>query len=504
MRHSLKITPRNLYLWLISGLGVLLVAWGLFLLPTYDLPLVFALLVLLAIAAQITATSLIGGNVTVEVGTAVSIATISLYGPIPATIVAAAGVTTVTLINLRQNWKGWHGAAERIGFNIGMSATAIYLAGLAFQFIHALFSATPIIGVMLAWLITAIINDQVNLWLLIGLLHLQSGLNPLDIWKQHRWAIPINVLVISVGGGVLAFAVQEFNIIGIGIFFLPIILSSYAFRLYVNQTKQQMEHLEDLIAERTSDLARVNQELAQANSGLAALSKEKDAFLAVLTHDMRTPLTSIKGYASILRDRELEREQQVNISKIILRGQDTLLEIVNNILEIEKLQSGTPMLLERSEVDLALLTQVVAETLLAPAREKQIVLSYDETLAPDPILVDGDRQKLKRVITNLISNAVKYTPDGGNVWVKTWLNGRYAYVEVKDNGYGIPTDELPHIFDRYSRVKGHRSLAVGTGLGLAIVKSLVEAHDGEILVESEVDVGSVFTLKLPVKAAVEP
>ncbi|MCB8965302.1 MAG: HAMP domain-containing histidine kinase [Ardenticatenaceae bacterium] len=87
--------------------------------------------------------------------------------------------------------------------------------------------------------------------------------------------------------------------------------------------------------------------------------------------------------------------------------------------------------------------------------------------------------------------------------VKTWINGRYAYLEVKDNGYGIPADELPHIFDRYSRVKGHRSLAVGTGLAWPLSKSLVEAHDGDIDVISEVDVGSTFTLKLPVKAAAE-
>ena len=203
MPNQLKMTPRNFYLWLVSGLGVFLVVRGVFLLPTYDMPLVFALLVLLAIAAQITATSLIGGNVTVEVGTAVSMATISLYGPVAATIVAAAGVTAITIINLRQSWKGWLGAAERIGFNIGMSATAIYLAGLIYHAVLAIFDNNLIIGTMLAWLAAAVVNDQVQLWLRIGLLHLQSGVKPLDIWRQHRWAIPINVLVISVGGGVL-------------------------------------------------------------------------------------------------------------------------------------------------------------------------------------------------------------------------------------------------------------------------------------------------------------
>lgn len=214
---------------------------------------------------------------------------------------------------------------------------------------------------------------------------------------------------------------------------------------------------------------------------------------------MRTPLTSIKGYASILRDRELARDQQTHIAKIILRSEENLLEIVNNILEIEKMQSGAPILLERSSFDLALLAQTVAETISAQAMEKSITLNFEEV--PSPIVVEADMNKIKRVITNLISNAVKYTPDGGNVWVVTGVDGRYAVVSVKDNGYGIPEDELPFIFDRYSRVKGHRSLAVGTGLGLAVVKSLVEAHGGNILVESEVDVGSTFSVNLPIKPA---
>lgn len=492
-------TARNIYLWLISAIGIVLVVGGIALLPGTDSLLIFALLFVLSVAAQATSTLMVGGDVIVEVGTAVSMATVSLYGPIAASVVAAAGVTTVTLINLQRNWKGWQGAAERIGFNIGMSAMSIFLTGLTFEAFASTFPPNSFFAIALAWIIASVVNDQINLWLLIGLLHFQSGIKPLDIWRQHKWAIPINVMVMSVGGGILAFAVQEFDIIGIGIFFLPIALSAYSFRLYVNQAKKQMDNLEALVHERTSDLERANQDLEQANEGLAALSKEKDAFLAVLTHDMRTPLTSIKGYASILRDRELEREQQTHIAKIILRSEENLLEIVNNILEIEKMQSGIPILLERSSFDLALLAQTVAETISALAMEKNITLNFEQV--PSPIVIEADMNKIKRVITNLISNAVKYTQDGGNIWVTTAVDGRYAVISVKDNGYGIPEDELPFIFDRYSRVKGHRSLAVGTGLGLAVVKNLVEAHDGKIFVKSEVDVGSTFSVSLPIKPA---
>ncbi len=496
-RKRNRLVVRNVYLWLISLVGITLVVWGLFLLLEFESPLIFLLLFLLAIAAQATSTLLVGGDVIVEVGTAVSMAAVALYGPQAASVIAAAGVTTVTLLNLQANWKGWRGAVERIGFNIGMSTIAIFLAGLVFQLVSSLLVFNEFAALVLAWILASIINDQTNLWLLIGLLHLQTGVKPFEIWQQHKWAIPINVVVMSVGGGVLAFAIDQFDIIGIGIFFLPIALSAYSFRLYVNQTKKQMINLEELVAERTSDLEKANYELAQVNENLAALGKEKDAFLAVLTHDMRTPLTSIKGYASILRDRELDHGHQTHIAKIILRSEEALLEIVNNILEIEKMQSGTPILLERSNFDLAFLGKTVAETIQAQAMEKNITLHYEEI--PSPIVIEADMKKTERVVTNLVSNAVKYTPEGGDVWISTRVNGRYAQLSIKDNGYGIPPDELPFIFDRYSRVKGHRSLAVGTGLGLAVVKSLVEAHGGDITVESEEDVGSIFTVHLPVK-----
>ncbi|GAB4269013.1 MAG: hypothetical protein Kow0080_12270 [Candidatus Promineifilaceae bacterium] len=250
-----------------------------------------------------------------------------------------------------------------------------------------------------------------------------------------------------------------------------------------------MEQLEDLVAERTRNLEEANKELAE-------LSKEKDQFLAVLTHDMRTPLTSIKGYASILRDREMSREQQVHVAKVVLKSQETLLEIVNNILEIEKLQSGVPILLEVSEFDVALLAQTIAEALEPQAVEKKITLHYDKV--PSPIVINADEQKIERVLTNLISNAIKYTPEGGEVFVDTAVDGRYALITIRDTGYGIPEDELPFIFERYTRVKKHQTVAIGTGLGLAIVKSLVEAHNGEITVKSKEDEGSTFTVKIPI------
>ena len=492
-----RLTWRNAYLALVSLTGLALVVWGISKIPTYDDLLIFFLLLLLAIASQITATSLVDSSVTVEVSSAVSMSVVALYGTSGGVIVVAFAMVALSLISMRENWPGWRGALERIGFNMGMSAIAIFIAGTIFHAMADPFAASYILIAFIPWVIAAIIYDQLNLWILIVLLHLQMGAKPLDIWKEHRWVIPMNVLVMSAGGGILALAVQQFGILGIAIFFLPIVLSAYSFRLYVNRAKKQLEQLEELVELRTADLAWANENLAGANEELEGLSKEKDAFLAVLTHDMRTPLTSIKGYGSILRDRELDRTQQEHIAKVILRSQDTLLDIVNNLLEIGKMQSGMPVLLERSSFDLALVVKGAVESLETLAMEKRITLHFDPV--PSPVEVTADDKKIQRVVTNLISNAIKYTPDEGEVFIETAVNGKYAVIDIRDTGYGIPADELPFIFDRYSRVKKHQSIAIGTGLGLAIVKSLVEAHNGEISVTSEENIGSTFTVKLPIQ-----
>lgn len=484
------VTLRNLYLMAVTVAGLALMGWGAAMMPTFlSLPL-FLLLLLLAVAAQVTSTSLIGEDVTVEVSTAVSMAVVALYGPVPASFVAGLAATVVILNTLRRNWPGWLRAIERLGFNLGMVTISMVIAGFFFEGAQNFLGANSIPGLILPWFIAAIINDQMNLWLLIGILHLQSQARPVDIWHQHKWAIPINVLVMSLGGGVLSFAVRQFDIIGIGIFFLPIVLSAYAFRIYVNQARRQMEHLEELVAERTNDLKQVNKELAE-------LHKTKDAFLAVLTHDMRAPLSSIKAYSGVLSQGNLSKEQQIRLANIFARNQDSLLEIVDNILEIEQLQSGMPIELNYSEFDIAYLTVLVSENVSAQAGEKSIIVQYD----PDPpeLMIMADREKVKRVMTNLVSNAVKYTAENGTISVSCIVENGCALFSVTDTGYGIPTHELPHIFDRFRRLDGHRHMAVGTGLGLSIVKSLVEAHGGTIGVSSEEGMGSTFVVSLPLQ-----
>lgn len=479
---------RNLYLITISILGVGLLVWGLAELPNHEQPLNLILLIILAAAAQSTATFAATG-IHFSVGSALSLATVPLYGPFAAVIVVASSELCLWYISIRSDHPGFTQAISRLGFNVGMNGLSIFVAGSIFMAITNWLGPDTFIGQTLPWLIAAIVGDQLNIWLLIGIIYLTHGIPPLDAWHENRWAMPINVIVMAVGGSLLALAVQQFDYLGLAIFFLPILLSAYSFRLFVSRTQDQMGKLEELVDLRTQDLT-------DANKRLADLHKEKDAFLAVLTHDMRTPLTSILGYTSLLRDRPaLTDDERAHISRVILRNGKSLLEIVNNILEIEQLESGTPIILERENFDLTRLIGNVVESIESQSIEKNIQVQCEFNVKP--LFINGDKQKLQRVIINLVSNAIKYTPDHGFVTIEATMNGHDVVVDIKDTGYGIPAEDLPYIFERFRRVTQHKDKAVGTGLGLAIVKSLVEAHEGEITVTSEEGVGSTFTIRLP-------
>ena len=333
------------------------------------------------------------------------------------------------------------------------------------------------------WLLIVALYDQVNLLLVIGVLRLQHGkaIQPFEMWRKNNWASLINVANVIVGGAVLVFAVESFGWLGILAFVMPILSSAFAFRVYVTQTKAQMGNLEKIIAERTYELERLN--------------NEKDDFLAVLTHDMKSPLMSIGMYASMLQQNPHLLQQKPHTIKNIIRAQATLNDLVNNIVDLENLKAGSEMTLDLTPFDLTEMVEFVTESLQPQAGRSKLTLTFKPS--PTNIQIVADRLKIERILTNLISNAVKYTGKGGSINVQMRSEEECVHVDVMDTGYGIPAEELPYIFERFRRVKQHRRVALGTGLGLAIAKLIAEAHSGSIAVESEEGVGSTFTLTLP-------
>lgn len=476
----------HVYLVSISLLGSFLVIWGLLQFPDYQRPVNFILILILAAVSEFATTSVSvtrKAGITYDVGTAVSMAAIPFFGPAAAATATAAASLSVWLIKPADN-NTWKKSWAQLAFNTGMHSVSIFLAGCTFLLLKTWVGGDTLWAQIIPWLPAAIVYDQANFWLIMAIFRLQNGseIEPTKIWRENLWAASINILLLSVGGGILAFAVERLDWIGIVIFFLPIVLSAYAFRLYVHQMQEHMNNLEEIVAERTKELADLN--------------REKDAFLAVLTHDMKSPLTTISLCAGMIEHQPTIAQQKPHLVEMILRNQRTLLDIVNNILDLENLQTGGALPLKKEAFNLAELVEETVEGIKTQAAEKAIYLEHQ--IKSEVIPVQADRQQIERVLQNLVSNAVKYTGRDGHVQVKARTENGQAIIDVEDTGYGIPEEELPHIFDRFRRVEKNKDKAVGTGLGLAITKAIVEAHDGNISVVSKEGEGSTFSFRLPV------
>lgn len=477
--------PYFIYLIIISCAGLLLLLSGVSHLVASSHLLIYALLLVLASVTELVATSIQVSNktgITYHVGPAVALASVPFYGPLGAVVIVVVSNLSLWLIKPvdKSTWKkSW----TQLAFNSGMQSIAMFVAGWVFILLRDWIGVGTILGETAPWLVAAILFDQLNLLLLIGILRLQHGkeLNPWEFWLENRWAASIASVAFGVGAGFLAFAIDRFDWIGVVIFFLPLILSAYAFRLYVRQMKAHMDNLENIVAERTK--------------ALADLMKEKDQFLAVLTHDMKSPLTAINLYGSLIRDHPHLAAEKPNIASVILRSEKTLTDIVNNILDLEKLQADGSISLEKKSIDLLHLIETTLEPLKTQAAQKQIDLQYD--IGSESLLIVVDQSQIQRVLQNLVTNAIKYTPQEGHICVQVYRQDELMVMAVQDDGYGIPADELPYVFDRYRRVAKHERIAAGTGLGLAISKAIIEAHGGRIFVTSEENIGSTFTVELP-------
>jgi signal transduction histidine kinase len=221
----------------------------------------------------------------------------------------------------------------------------------------------------------------------------------------------------------------------------------------------------------------------------------KSTFVSVVSHELKTPVALIKGYAETLRreDADWDRETMQDSLTVITEEADHLTHLIDSLLEASRIQAGG-LKLEPTDVHLPRLAEKVAEGFRTQTDLHTFELDFPTDLAP----VWGDPERLREVLSNLVSNAVKYSPNGGKVWIGGRIDQTGATVYVADEGIGIPAEEQNHIFDRFHRVESglHRSTE-GTGLGLYLVKAIVEAHGGRVWVESAPGRGSIFIFTLP-------
>jgi len=302
------------------------------------------------------------------------------------------------------------------------------------------------------------------------------------------------------------------------------------------------------IAELESDLERRNQELEKANAELQRLNKFKSELLSVVSHELRTPLTSIDGFTRLIYERFLTEELITKCNEvtrptiqrvkdrvaIIHENTSRLARLINDLLDFSRIERGRELEMHFTRVDLSDIIGSVTATYQAPAAEKQLTLQYvgqppapffkgdgEISIRSEKLEVFGDADRLSQVLSNLVSNAVKFTPEGGTITVGarkvvgqtvslSYGAGKDAgqadslsYIElsVKDTGIGIPKEQLATIFEPFEQAGGVDAKKSGTGLGLAIVKYIVDKHNGAVRVESEEGVGSTFIVALPEYAA---
>ncbi|MCC3647402.1 PAS domain-containing protein [Cytobacillus oceanisediminis] len=231
---------------------------------------------------------------------------------------------------------------------------------------------------------------------------------------------------------------------------------------------------------------------------LKKLEQMRKDFVANVSHELKTPITSIKGFSETLLDGAMENKQTLNdFLNIILKESDRLQSLIQELLDLSKIEKQG-FSLSIQQLDLADVLEDVVAIMKGKAAEKEIVLEYKRE--DKPVYIEGDVHRLKQVFINIISNAISYTPNQGVVYISSANSDRTVLTEIRDTGIGIEAGEIPRIFERFYRVDKARSRnSGGTGLGLAIVKHLVEAHKGTISVKSEVGKGTAFIIELPKK-----
>ncbi len=281
-------------------------------------------------------------------------------------------------------------------------------------------------------------------------------------------------------------------------------------RLYTNDDSFQVimgyRPIDDIVAEEKKRQKMEQERLQKAYQAAENANRAKTTFLLNMSHDIRTPMNAILGYTKLMR-RKITDPELLHYQEMIEQSGDLLLSIINNILDMARIESGK-MELDENYNETGSIVDSVYNIFEAEAKKKDLTITHSVEVEHSHIICD--RTKLQELLTNLISNAVKYTPPGGTITISTreLPCDRESYVcfetKVADTGIGMSKEFLPHLFDSFSRESDTTTARVaGSGLGMAIVRSLVELMDGTIDVQSELGKGTTFTVTLFHKIAEE-
>jgi signal transduction histidine kinase len=313
--------------------------------------------------------------------------------------------------------------------------------------------------------------------------------NRIKGFEKKRKEILIILAMVTIGGGVYFHKVRSDRI------------SAEVKAREEEEALKKIKALNKQLEDSNHELELLNNELNMASERMKELDRMKTDFLNIVTHDIRTPLTSIRAYADMLimyQDKPETLKKVYNeFLNIIKKESIRLGNLINDYLDLEKMESGG-VTFRQEPVDMLSIINDTIVTHHGEAIEKGISLK-SVILEKIPVII-GDDGKIRQVIANLLNNAIKFTPQGGEVKVSAAKDGDKLEIAVEDTGAGIPKEYHDKIFERFVQIEGKEKIKKGTGLGLPIVKNIIEHHGGRVWVESEEGKGAKFLFTLPIGA----
>lgn len=283
---------------------------------------------------------------------------------------------------------------------------------------------------------------------------------------------------------------------------LTVVLALFFSKGITNRLDVLMENTERLVRHEPlnepvagdDEIAQLDQSFHKVVDDLTKAEHRKQEFVSMISHDLRTPLTTLQTTLALIEDSKDDKPEQVQPRIVRARRNiSRMISLISQLLDIDKLEAGM-LTIYPAATDLYAALERSVEIVRDAAQEKGVQIDY----APASMQVYADEERLTQVLVNLLGNAIKFSPSGGEISIGTEIQGKYAQVRISDQGPGIPHLDLERVFDRFHQVhKKENRKSEGTGLGLAICKALVEAHQGKIGVDSGYGLGSTFWFTIP-------
>ncbi len=449
-------------------------------------PLLF---VSLLVAACLTSTwkvnlplALASGS-TLSVSYAANLMALMLLGPRPAVLVAVAGAWMQCAFHVKRRYPRY-----RTLFSVAAEAITMASTGLAYVSLGGQPASTawavpggPLVGAIATYFL-------LNTGLVAGAIALTTDRTFLRVWRDDFLWSGAAYMVAGTAGAIAAIIVARGEHWTALLMVAPVYLTYRTYQLFVGRLEDQRRHMEES--------RRLHQQTVAALATAEEANRLKDQFLATVSHELRTPLTAILGWADMLHTGKISEKRRDRACRAIYESARLQAQLIEELLDIARIVSGK-LRLERAEVAFEDVVRGALQIVQPAALAKRIHITMD--LDGRTGALWADEARLHQVVWNLMSNAVKFTPEGGAVLVSVRRVGNAAELVVTDNGEGIPAAFLPWVFEPFRQADGTTTRPHGgLGLGLSIVKHLVESHGGTIRVQSGgAGEGATFTVRLP-------